>query len=343
MIIEFLYMKISVIVPVYNVDKYIEKCLDSLVHQTFDPSYFQIILVNDCSTDKSLSIIKKYLSKYKNIILINNNKNEGPGNTRNKGLKFAKGKYVFFLDSDDYISKTALSIVYNKAKKYNADVVAYNFTKVTESSKKFLPCRKDFDNLTKNKNNLIKKFLSAEIDGSVIFSFIKREILSKNDILFQNIIHEDTPVIFQVYYFSEKIIKLNDIIYYKVFRDTSIVNNLTKKRISGLLTSFRIVLAFLKEKKSNINEFMPYYLKGFAGIVGSLIELNLKFYPSDFSKRKYIYNYIFENIEKDLRGSKLPDKTYKDKICNFFYNTYRSSTNLGNNAKIFEKKISNLN
>jgi len=336
-------MKISVIVPVYNVDKYVEKCLDSLVNQTFDPSYFQVILVNDCSTDKSLSIIKKYLSKYKNIVLINNNKNEGPGNTRNRGLEFAKGEYVFFLDSDDYISKTALSTVYNEAKKYNADVVAYNFTKVTESSKKFLPCRKDFDNLTNNKNNLIKKFLSGEIDGGVIFSFIKREILSKNDILFPNIIHEDIPVIFQVYYFSEKIIKLNDIIYYKVFRDTSIVNNLTKKRISGLLTSFRIVLAFLKEKELNINEFMPHYLKGFAGLVGGLIELNLKFHPSDFSKRKKVYNYIFENIKKDLSKSKFPNETYKDKICNFFCNTYKSSTNLGNNAKIFEKKISNLN
>ena len=343
MTIEFLDMKISVIVPVYNVDKYVEKCLDSLVNQTFDPSYFQVILVNDCSTDKSLSIIKKYLSKYKNIVLINNNKNEGPGNTRNRGLEFAKGEYVFFLDSDDYISKTALSTVYNEAKKYNADVVAYNFTKVTESSKKFLPCRKDFDNLTNNKNNLIKKFLSGEIDGGVIFSFIKREILSKNDILFPNIIHEDIPVIFQVYYFSEKIIKLNDIIYYKVFRDTSIVNNLTKKRISGLLTSFRIVLAFLKEKELNINEFMPHYLKGFAGLVGGLIELNLKFHPSDFSKRKKVYNYIFENIKKDLSKSKFPNETYKDKICNFFCNTYKSSTNLGNNAKIFEKKISNLN
>ena len=100
---------------------------------------------------------------------------------------------------------------------------------------------------------------------------------------FPNIIHEDIPVIFQVYYFSEKIIKLNDIIYYKVFRDTSIVNNLTKKRINGLLDSFRIVLAFLREKELNINELMPYYLIGFVGIVGSLIELNLKFYLNDFS------------------------------------------------------------
>ena len=259
-----------------------------------------------------------------------------------EALSLQRVSMFFFLDSDDYISKTALSTVYNEAKKYNADVVAYNFTKVTESSKKFLPCRKDFDNLTNNKNNLIKKFLSGEIDGGVIFSFIKREILSKNDILFPNIIHEDIPVIFQVYYFSEKIIKLNDIIYYKVFRDTSIINNLTKKRINGLLDSFRIILAFLKEKESNINELMPYYLIGFVGIVGSLIELNLKFYPNDFSKRKYMYNYIFKNIEKDLSESKLRNKTYRDKICNFFYKTYRSSTDLGNNAKIFEQKISNL-
>ena len=122
-------MKISIIVPVYNVGKYLKICLDSLVNQNFNLEY-QIILVDDCSTDDSLKIIQNYSLKHKNIVLLKNDKNEGPGNTRNKGIKYAEGEYILFLDADDFISLDALSIIYDEAKKNNADVVAYNFAKV---------------------------------------------------------------------------------------------------------------------------------------------------------------------------------------------------------------------
>ena len=95
-------MKISIIVPVYNVSKYIKKCLNCLVNQKFKYEY-EIILVNDYSSDNSLSIINRYKKKFSNIIIINKNKTEGPGKARNQGLKIAKGDYVFFLDSYIYI------------------------------------------------------------------------------------------------------------------------------------------------------------------------------------------------------------------------------------------------
>tara|TARA_Y100000590_G_scaffold469642_1_gene658848 strand:- start:14997 stop:16007 length:1011 start_codon:yes stop_codon:yes gene_type:complete len=335
-------MKISVIVPVYNVGKYIKKCLDSLVNQNFNLDY-QIILIDDCSTDDSLEIIKNYSLKYKNIILLKNNKNEGPGNTRNKGLEYAKGEYILFLDADDFISSDALSIVYEEAKKNKADVVTFNFTNFENNINQSNPRRKDFKYLTDNKNVLIKNFLSGEIDGSVIFSFIKKEIIQNNNILFPNVIHEDIPVIFKIYYFSKKIVKIDKVIYYKVSRDTSIINSLNEIRIKGMFASFRSLLTFLKQnEKSKIKEFTPYYLRGFVGIVGGLIKLNLKFNSNNILDREKIYNIIYKNIEHDLSEKNIPNKTYKDKISLLFYKIFSSEKNIKQATSIFEKKIIDL-
>ena len=110
--------KVSVIVPVYNVEKYIEKCLESLVNQTLKD--IEIIIVNDGSKDKSEKIINKFLSKYKNIVYVEK-QNGGLSDARNYGMKYAKGEYIAFLDSDDYVDTTIYEKMYNKAKEENAD------------------------------------------------------------------------------------------------------------------------------------------------------------------------------------------------------------------------------
>lgn len=97
---------VSVIIPVYNTDKYLSYCLDSLIKQTIKK--IEIICVNDCSSDKSREIIKEYSLKDKRIILIDNKIKHGAGISRNIGLNIARGEYVFFMDSDDYISSNFL-------------------------------------------------------------------------------------------------------------------------------------------------------------------------------------------------------------------------------------------
>ena len=96
-------MKVSIIIPAYNVEKYIQKCLDSATKQTFDHSQYEIIVINDCSKDKTLNKINKYLNKFENFLIINNTKTKGPGISRNKGLKFSSGKYIFFLDTSNFL------------------------------------------------------------------------------------------------------------------------------------------------------------------------------------------------------------------------------------------------
>ena len=116
--------KISIIVPVYNVEKYLERCINSLVHQTMKE--IQIILVDDGSTDKSPSICDDYAKKDKRILVIHK-ENEGQGIARNYGLARASGEYVCFLDSDDYYELDTCEKLYEILKETNADMCCFGY------------------------------------------------------------------------------------------------------------------------------------------------------------------------------------------------------------------------
>ena len=106
--------KVSVIIPVYNTEKYLHHCLTSAINQTLKE--IEIIVINDASTDKSLTIIQKFTEKDNRIHLINFTKNKGNGIGRNTALKKAKGTYILFLDADDWFEKEAAELLYKKAK-----------------------------------------------------------------------------------------------------------------------------------------------------------------------------------------------------------------------------------
>ncbi|MBR3628081.1 MAG: glycosyltransferase family 2 protein [Elusimicrobia bacterium] len=112
--------KISVIVPTYNVEKYLSQCLDSILNQTFKD--FECICINDGSTDNSLSILQKYASKDNRIKIINQ-ENKGLSGARNAALKIVTGKYITFVDSDDFVSSDYLEKLINLAEKENSDIV----------------------------------------------------------------------------------------------------------------------------------------------------------------------------------------------------------------------------
>lgn len=128
--------KVSVIVPVYNVGGYLEKCLDSLVVQSLKD--IEIIVVNDGSTDNSLEIAKKYEEKYSNVLKVYSKKNGGLSDARNFGLKYVKGKFVAFVDSDDYVKDDMFLKMYNYAIKNDLDVVVSDTIIKTDSSEDVL-------------------------------------------------------------------------------------------------------------------------------------------------------------------------------------------------------------
>ena len=117
--------KVSIIVPVYNVERYLEKCLDSLVNQTLQD--IEIIIVNDSSPDQSQAIIDRYLALYPHLIKSYIKTNGGIADTRNFGISKVTGEYFGFVDSDDYVELTMFEQLYNEAKKQDAQLVSCNF------------------------------------------------------------------------------------------------------------------------------------------------------------------------------------------------------------------------
>jgi len=125
---------ISVIVPIYNVSNYLKKCVDSILNQTFKD--FEVILVDDGSTDDSGNICNEYASKYKDKIkVIHQQNSKGAGGPRNAGIEVAEGKYLLFIDGDDYISPNTIDSAYKAIMLHNADIVVFGMNMVDENKK----------------------------------------------------------------------------------------------------------------------------------------------------------------------------------------------------------------
>lgn len=212
-------VKISVIIPVYNVEKYLEECLDSIINQTLTD--IEIICINDGSTDYSLNILKEYEKKDKRIKIINQ-ENKGLGATRNVGMKIAKGEYISFIDSDDYISKDAFESLYTNAKNNDSDTVLFKIARFDESSIDYTKPIFELENTFKNEDFNNFKFNHNDIKKYIInnsFSawskLYKREFLNKNKFEFPiNIAYEDVPFHVSVLLKSNKISFVPNFHYY---------------------------------------------------------------------------------------------------------------------------------
>ncbi len=236
--------KVSVIVPVYNVEKYISKCLNSLVNQTLDD--IEIIVVNDGSTDNSDKIIREYKKKYKNIIYAVK-ENGGLSDARNFGMVYATGEYIAFLDSDDFVDKTIYQKMYEKAKQTNSDYVecdfywSYPIKNVNEKYKKInikSICNKN-SNSNQIKNSLTEKLkFKNRIDigirylnksemmtyGRVVAwnKLIKREIIK--DKFPKGLHYEDVEFFYKLLPNIKKFAFIEEPLIYYVQRENSLVN-----------------------------------------------------------------------------------------------------------------------
>ena len=202
---------ISIIVPIYNAEKYLNKCIDSLVNQT--KKELEFILVNDGSTDSSEDIIKSYKDKR---IKYFKNKNQGIGKTRNFGIDKATGKYLMFLDSDDYLDINACEKLYNKAIKEKSDLVVFDFYRVEETLKEVTINNFKSSSLKENPNLLL------DINLGPCNKLIKRELIDKKNTRFnEELKYEDTPFVTEIIKNANKISKLNEYLHYYVIHSNS--------------------------------------------------------------------------------------------------------------------------
>lgn len=229
--------KVSIIVPFYNVEGYIEKCLETLVNQTLEE--IEIILVNDGSKDRSVEIVKKFLKQYPEKIMYLAKENGGLSDARNFGIKYAKGEYIAFLDSDDYVEKDMYKNMYELAKKENSDIVECDFYWEYPNKKKI--------DTAKQYNG--KKEMLEKIRVVAWNKLIKREILEKTNVQFpKGYRYEDVEFTYKLIPFLEKVSFCKQPLIHYVQRDGSISNS-QNERTKEIFDVLDHVIEFYKENE----------------------------------------------------------------------------------------------
>jgi glycosyltransferase involved in cell wall biosynthesis len=247
--------KISVIIPVYNVEAYLKECLDSIISQDLDD--IEIICVNDGSTDGSLSILERYAEKDERIIIINQ-QNSGPSPTRNKGLEIAQGEYIFIPDSDDYLlTSNALSLLYTTASQYDLDIVSFDFRTVGGEEQEYR---------AKHKTGITdgKCFLqNGTTDVMVWCKFYKRAYLNSIHFSYSPIsMHEDDEALPRLYVNAKRVSHLHVLLYaYRQRPNSLITQKISLTHFLGLKSIIETYNALLiKESDINFQKYLKRQL-----------------------------------------------------------------------------------
>lgn len=272
---------ISVVVPMYNAEEFIGECLDSLLIQTFQD--FEVIVVDDCSKDNSINVVEDYAPKFcGRLTLAKTEKNSGGGGyiPRNVGLDFARGKYVIFLDSDDFLLGTALETLYNAAEEYKVDVVySSTYYNVVEPNDVYLyrdgfgkkllkEGIKDETTLTlNNRDKIFQEFLVSSEGNfrSPWNKFVRRDFLLRNKITFPAIVTGgDCVWCINVYAYANSFLRLPTPLYfYRRYNGTSITRTMRtpQEQISYWVAAFVSYLKALKnlEEKTEFLKAHPFY------------------------------------------------------------------------------------
>lgn len=251
-------VKVSVIVPVYNTEKYLEECLDSIVNQTLED--IEIICINDGSTDDSINILENYAKK-DNRIKIFSQQNSGLSVSRNNGLELANGKYVYFIDSDDYIELTALEELYSIAEEKDLDMIIFKLINFNDGSdEKFTTEDYEMRPLCHLDG---KVFNYKDIgDGALIFmvsapgKFFKRSLI-KNIRFPEDLIFEDNLFFAEAMLEAERVSFLDKHLYNRRIRESSITTTNTIK-FADSITMVNLVIDLAK--KYNVYEEFRYGL-----------------------------------------------------------------------------------
>ncbi len=312
---------ISVIVPIYKVEKYLKKCVESILEQTY--SNLDIILVDDGSPDNCGDIIEEFRKKNERIRTIHQ-KNGGLSDARNSGIKIAKGKYIVCIDSDDWIEKNMIEVLYKDIINTNSDISVCEFVE-----------EDDLQNIlsTKKYNNEIIEFSSKE----ALKSLIKQDILTNHAwnklykaSLFEGIeypkgqLMEDVSTTYKLFEKANKIVYQNTSLYHYIQRGTSILGNITEKRINDQEFAFFDRNKYLMEKYSEFKEIIEldnmYNVKTlyFLAILGGYKNLyNSTKYAEYYAKYKKVYKENRKNPE--FKGDKSLQLFYKNRIAYKMY------------------------
>ena len=310
----------SIIIPVFNTDKFLKKCIESIIFQNFQD--FEILLINDCSSDKSEQICQKLqLENPNKIRYFKNKKNLGVGLSRNLGLKFANGKYIIFLDSDDYLIKNSMSSLQKKIKSKNYPDVILNHIIQDKEPRSNINSLSSFGKIKLSK----KVFLSKLTEKKLLISecwrvVISNDLVKKNNIIFKDIkIAEDISFIFKIFILMKNItINEQEFLFHR-----SRLNSLKyTKGIEPALAYYKVFLELEEYKKKFKHD---HTILNFLKLKSEHIIIHMKIYFTLLTKKEII---------------KLKNKLYK--IKDFENNHLENIKFIFKIVKDFEKKVINF-
>ena len=304
--------KVSVIVPVYNTENYLETCLNSIFSQTLDD--IEILIVDDGSSDNSKNIIKKFEQSYPNIIKYFKKKNGGLSDTRNYAIPYSTGEYISFIDSDDYIDKYMLEKMYTLAKQKDLDLVECNF--IWEYPNKY-------------KIDIGKKYASKSsyfIDGRVMAcnKLFKASIIKDNNIMFPiSLRYEDIEFFYKLVPYIKKYDLIEIPFYHYVQRNNSIINDQNEKT-ADIFIILKNIIDFYKSHKlfEEYKEELEYLYIRF--LLGSSFLRIVKIKNKNIRKKllsKTIYE-LYLNFPNWKQNNLLKIRTKK----NMYYKTINKYT-----------------
>lgn len=252
---------ISIIVPIYNVDKYLEECIESLKNQTY--KNLEIILINDGSADNSEQICREEAKQDNRIVFINK-KNGGAASAKNKGLKVAKGDYITFVDSDDFIEPDMIEYMVNTIKKYNSDIIQCSFINLYKNTEKFKQ-----DKIVEQRissKDFLELFLT-KWDSSLFWNKLFKRDVIENVFFKEGRCIDDEFFTYKCVINSKSIVTSNKIVYNYRMRKSGVMKSessqkqILKDRVDYLYERYDLVRTLYKDLyKDFLEHLLTYYL-----------------------------------------------------------------------------------
>lgn len=306
-------LRVSVVIPVYNAEPYLRECLDSILAQTLTD--FEVVAINDGSTDRSLKILQEYAQEDTRIKIVKQ-KNAGPSAARNRGIKDATGKYIVFIDADDFVSPELLEKLFNQAEKTSADLVCYNFSWYYNEDKALrpngpfdpakLPSKQPFSHKT-FVHNLFTTFPILTTTN-----FINKEFLDRAKIQFNTryLRNEDVLFCFDLLMKAEKIAYLNENLYFYRIGTTT----------SETATNFTYpheILRILLDIYSKIEKKYPHLYVSYANYTAAQIDGAINRQAAYPKAYRAAYDFAKNKLIGAIGLDKVPRESYEDQE---FYN-----------------------
>ncbi len=279
---------ISIIVPVYNVEKYLERCIESILEQTF--KNFELVLINDGSTDNSGKICDEYANRDNRIRVIHK-KNEGVSVARNIGIETAKGKYIMFVDSDDWLDIDMVEYLYNMINQSNYDISVCRYSLYKNGKVSNRIEKEEHIEIYNNNDDIMREFVSKnKFLFSPVNKLYKKSLFIENDIRFSNYIKYSEDALLNYHIFSNinKLIYSNMSKYNYNMHSNSTVTNINEKRLD-ILKAMEEIYEIIKSK-------YPQYLDIIANnYIGASISIIIDITMENKVKQKY---FILKEVKR---------------------------------------------